>query len=206
MTNITMLTYGRPRLLEQALRTLAASTDPKLYTLTTFNDDAKMGTGPARNEVIRLSQERHGRGDYLYLSDCDVAFTDGWLETLTAAYRFAAKELQVGLIGGYCHPYHQPFERHVFGIRDIGITWALPTQSMLTTWEIWDKYGPFVDTPPGKVNMSEDWNFTERLRADGLRTAAIYPHVVLNTARHNSFGELQIGHELVKDIDGLVVE
>src|SRR5229473_6088930 len=77
-TNITMLSFGRPRLLEQAVRTLQQHTPPKSYRLTMFNDEAKLGTGAARNEVIRLAEKEEGRLDYLYLSDLDVAFTEGW--------------------------------------------------------------------------------------------------------------------------------
>jgi len=202
-----MLSYGRPRLLEQALRTLQQHTPPEAYRLTMFNDEAKLGTGTARNEVIRLAEKEKGRLDYLYLSDLDVAFTQGWLATLIAAYERGRNELHMGAIGGYCHPYHQPTERHAYASNiDIGITWALPTQSMLMTWDMFDRYGPFATTSPGKVNCGEDWLFTERMRADGLRVGAVYPHVVLNTGRKDSFGKLMIGHELVQDIPGLIVE
>lgn len=201
MVNVTMLTFGRPRLTEQALRTLKENTPPDMYALTTYDNEGKTGTGQARNEVIRRAGEV-GRGEYLYLSDNDVAFLPQWIEVIIPAYEYARKELNVAAIGGYCHPYHQPYEKHF----DVGITWSLPTQSMLMSWDIWHKYGPFNDTPVGLVNQSEDWNFTERLRADGLRVGAVYPHVVLNTGRHDTFGALMVGHELVKDITGLIVE
>jgi len=213
-TNITMLSFGRPRLFEQALRTLQQHTAPESYRLTLFNDDAKLGTGTARNEVIRLAEKEEGRLDYLYLSDLDVAFTEDWLEMLIAWYDFSRTHFKIGALGGYCHPYHQPFEKHAlltqkngkFNRSEIGITWALPTQSMLMTWDIWDKYGPFDTTTPGAVNCGEDWLFTERLRKDGLRVGTVYPPVVLNTGRRDSFGKLMIGHELVEDIPGLIVE
>lgn len=204
--NLTMLTYGRPRLAQQAFRTLQENTNKDLYELSIFDDEAKLGTGPARNEVIRQSEHFFGRGEYLYLSDCDVAFTFGWLDTLIEAYEFAREHLQVGAIGGYCHPYHQPIERHAFNDREIGITWSLPTQSMLMSWDIWDRFGPFSQTSPGKVQQGEDWLFTERLRAAGLRVASLYPPVVYNTAKHDSFGNLMVGHELVEDIEGLLIE
>lgn len=204
--NITILTYGRPRLLRQALRTLEENTDSRRYRLTMFNDEMRLGTGGARNQVIK-NADFEGREDYLYLSDLDVAFTHGWLDTLIEAYEFARAYLQVGALGGYCHPYHQPYERHSFKDgRDIGITWTLPTQSMLMTWDIFDKFGPFDQTSPGKVQQGEDWLFTERLRAAGLRCASLYPPVVYNTARHDSFGKPMVGHELVQDIEGLIIE
>lgn len=206
-TNITMLSFGRPRLFEQALRTLQQHTVPESYRLTLFNDDAKLGTGTARNEVIRLAEKEEGRLDYLYLSDLDVAFTESWLDMLIRAYEYGKRDLHLGAIGGYCHPYHLPLVQHPMDTeRTVGITWALPTQSMLMTWDMWDKYGPFDTTTPGVVNAGEDWLFTERLRKNGLRVGAVYPHVVLNTGRHDSFGKLMIGHELVEDIPGLIVE
>jgi len=214
-----MLTFGRPRLVEQALRTLEFNTSPFEYTLTTYDDKGLLGTGNARNQVIELSEKTHGRGQYLYLSDCDVAFRWGWLPILVAAYEYASEHLSVGAIGGCCHPYHHaiesvPFEykfeeyfsRHADYHGAIGITLALPTQSMLMDWSIYDKYGPFDKTEPGRVNCGEDWLFTERMRKDGLRVAALYPPVVLNTARHDSFGNLAVGHELVKNIDGILIE
>lgn len=204
-TNIVMLTFGRPRLTEQALRTLKENTPEDAYTLTTFDDGGKLGTGEARNEAIRRSP----KADYLYLSDNDVYFLPNWLEVLTDAYDYAAK-FGIAALGGYCHPYHQPFEKHFFGHPrhgcEIGITYALPTQSMLMAWEIWDQYGPFDPTTPGKVNCGEDWLFTERIRKDGLRVAALYPPVVLSTSRHDSFGDLMVGHELVGDIPGVIIE
>lgn len=209
ITNITMLKHGRPRLTHQALCTLDENTPKDHYTLTTFDDQGKMGTGGARNEVIKRSQERFGQGEYLYLSDNDVAFTPGWLEIMIAVYKHARKYLSVGALGGYCHPYHQPHEKYLWSespFREIGITWALPTQSMLMSWEIWERFGPFVETPPGKIRQSEDWNFTERLRAAGLRVGAIYRPVVLPTGRHDTFGELVPEHEFIKDIPGLLVE
>jgi len=215
ITNVTMLVFGRPRLVEQALRTLKENTPADAYTLTAFNDSGFMGTGRARNRVIELAEKDHDRGDYLYLSDGDVAFTPGWLNSLVAAYEFAKHQrLSVGAIGGYCHPYHHPIERIPFVccgigwgyVGEIGITLALPTQSMLMSWDAWDRYKPFVETPVGRVNCSEDFEFTQRMAKDGLRVAALYPPVVLNTARHDSFGNLAVGHELVKDIDGILIE
>jgi hypothetical protein len=207
-TNITMLTYGRPRLVHQALDSLYKNTPIGSYQLTTFDDDAKMGTGPARNKVIEMVSHRE---DYLYLSDCDVYFKARWLEALIECYKCAKKEHGVLAIGGYVHPYNQPVTRWPFfceavGGVDICELYALSFQSWLMTWDVWDKYGKFCDTPPGKVRQSEDWNYSQRIRNDGFKVASILPPLIWNTGITDSFGVPLPGAELIERPKGVIVE
>lgn len=101
MTSITMLVHDRPRLTEQALRSLYENTDPKIFTLTVVDDastdfrttrlleryaadhrnmalitlkTSKGITGQARNLAVYWSEKYFGAGDWLYLSDNDVYF------------------------------------------------------------------------------------------------------------------------------------
>ena len=108
MTNIVMLCRGRYRLSEQALNSLFANTDPDTYTLTVVSDSeddfriTKMLRSIQRknfmlleisgsshvlsqlkNTGVAASEQRFGRGDWLYLSDNDVFFHPSWLEKLT---------------------------------------------------------------------------------------------------------------------------
>lgn len=195
-------------------------------------DRIPLGTGPARNHAIECSQSFFGRSDYLYLSDDDVWFSrPDWLSILIAAYK-AAKPYGYRVIGAYNHPYNRPIDGlHVkFPIREplpggamvpgteimttmyeLGMVfpvYALASQSMLMDWETWDKYGPFCDTPAGKVCQSEDVDFSNRVRAAGYKVGVISPALLVNTGITTSFGEKIPGWELVKSMcpEGVLCE
>ncbi len=220
MTNFTLLARDRFVLTKQALDSLTqAGTDNMNITILDDRSDQPtrdlletygalrnikpIGTGQARNMVISASEQYYGRGDYLYLSDNDVYFMPGWLNQLITCYEHAwSRGFRV--IGAYNHPFHQP----VSWLSTEGTTatspWrmnevnALATQSMLMRWEVWDKYGPFCQTPVDKVCQSEDVDFTNKIRADGFKLGVVSPALVVNCGITNSFGEHIPGWEMVK--------
>lgn len=166
------------------------------------------GTGDLRNQVIRHSEYWFGRGDYLYLSDNDVFFKPGWLEALIKCYE-VSRRYGFKVIGAYNHPYHQPIpgEQGVCLPRSldpivishaVNPVHALALQSMIMTWDIWDKYGPFCKTEPGRVCQSEDVDFTNKIVADGGKIGVVSPALIVNTGLTNSFGEKIPGYDLVK--------
>lgn len=227
MVNFTMLVHNRPAHTTQALNSLAKDwkspvtytilddrsdefTQAGLVTWATYDkvlvhripdDSARWGTGELRNIVIRTSEEKFGRGDYLYLSDNDVFFKPGWLETLIALYECAWQE-GYRVVGAYNHPYHQLSPTGIVGIigrqHSVYQVQALALQSMMMRWEVWDKYGPFCETPVGKVCQGEDVDFTNRIVADGGKIGVVSPALLVNTGITNSFGEKIPGWELVK--------
>lgn len=235
MTNITFLAANRPRLLKQALDSIG---DLSCATVTirdanmnadvfeTCNEwavskDVKdihygmangpLGTGPARNEVIGWSRKVFGRGDYLYLSDDDVRFTRlDWLSILINAYE-AAWTAGFRVIGGYNHPFNRPIDGEP-GVEYQHYTvypvYALASQSMLMRWSVWDQFGPFCDTPAGKVCQSEDVAFSNRIREAGYKVGVISPALLVNAGITNSFGEHIPGWELVKSQcpEGIICE
>jgi len=69
---------------------------------------------------------------------------------------------------------------------------------MLMSWEVWDKYGPFCQTPVDKVCQSEDVDFTNKIRSDGFKLGVVSPTLVANCGITNSFGEHIPGWEMVK--------
>ena len=111
------------------------------------------------------------------------------------------------LVGAYGHPYHLPLSRTPVLRGDfppetnfmfIEEVQALATQSMFMSWDVWDKHGPFCDTPIDKTCQSEDVDFTNRIRKDGFKLGVVVPHLVHATALKNTFGEPGPGWELVK--------
>lgn len=206
-TNIVMLIGPeRYRLTRQALETLRQHTDPSSYTLTLVCDTLDFRTGSLvaqflkgdhlatalhvensghtlsqlKNIGVAWSEQRFGRGDWLYLSDSDVAFTAGWLEKLANLADFI-ELCGYKLWGGQVHPFHQPRSRGT----QLLDTWAehqiLDGPSWLMRWSTWDKYGPFDRTTAPGVCQSEEYPFCQRLLADGGRIDVISPHVVIHT-------------------------
>jgi len=176
------------------------------------NEDTS-GTGNARNQSVLESFRAFGRGDYLYLTDNDCYFLPHWLENLTEAYEHAHK-LGFRVLGAYNHPYNAQAIRayptrltldpRQFELRE---NYALGgMMSYLMTWDTWDQFGQFVSTPPGAVRQSEDFEFCQRIRSVGYKVGCIYPHLVINTGRTDSFGQQAVGAECVPDVKGVIVE
>lgn len=231
MTNITMLCANRPRLLKQALDSIGdlscatvtirdAGMDVLVKTVAklwgrfdraVLTGKEPLGTGPARNEVINSSAQCFGRGDYLYISDDDVYWIrPDWLSILINAYE-AAWTAGYRVIGGYNHPFNRPIDGEP-GIEYRHYTvypvYALASQSMLMRWSVWDQFGPFCDTPAGKVCQSEDVAFSNKIREAGYKVGVISPALLVNTGITNSFGEHIPGWELVKSQcpEGIICE
>lgn len=224
MTNITMLAATRPRLLEQTLDSIGDLSDATVTIrdarlnadVSTYIEkwakasrskrmhiwaNESVGTGPARNHAIAASGQEFNRSDYLYLSDDDVAFLQpDWLDILTTAYD-EAREHGFRVLAAYNHPFNRPCApaiRMPCSRWNVNEVYAVATQSMLMDWETWDKFGPFCDTPAGKVCQSEDVAFCNKIREAGFKVGVISPALLVNTGITNSFGEHIPGWELVK--------
>jgi GT2 family glycosyltransferase len=174
---------------------------PNAWTYCGYNEER--GTGESRNHVIKSSEQAFGRGDYLYLSDNDVFFYPAIFEKLVPIYEYAWT-LGFKVLAGYNHPFHIPIASYpVFGggkqkISEIREVQAVALQSMLMKWEVWDKYGPFNETPPGRVCMGEDVDFCHKITADGGKLGVVHPPLLVNTGITNSFGERIPGWEMVQ--------
>jgi hypothetical protein len=223
LVNVTILVANRPRLTKQTLESLGDlsditvtirdaamnadvfdavndwAIDRSVTDLDYYISSEPMGTGPARNQVVKVSENRFGRGDYLYISDDDVFFKrPDWLSILIEAYD-RAWLYGYRVIGAYNHPYHHPIENvPVSDNWSVNGVYAVATQSMLMRWSVFDEFGLFCETPVGKVCQSEDADFCNRIRAAGYKVGVISPSLLVNTGITNSFGEKIVGWELVK--------
>ena len=234
-TNITMLVANRPRLTKQALDSIGDLSDATVTIrdagMNTEVFDAvnkwtlsiptvrlgysicpdPLGTGPARNQVIEFSEKQFGRGNYLYISDEDVFYKrHDWLSILIKSYEESWK-YRYRMIGAYNHPYNGPIAGEQWvksGEYAVYPVYALASQSILMRWSVFDEFGPFCQTPAGKVCQSEDVDLSNKIRAAGYKVGVISPALLVNTGITNSFGEKIVGWEMVakEAPQGVVIE
>jgi|WetSurMetagenome_2_1015567.scaffolds.fasta_scaffold122486_3 hypothetical protein len=174
------------------------------------NEPSTGSAGAARNNAVSLSAGVFGKTNFLYCSDNDVYFTPAWLKVMLKAFEIAEQH-GFKILGGCNHPYHQPEENvpsipFEFAGKQYNIiqNLALASQSWLMRWETWEKYGPLEENKG--VRQSEDWAFTQKVRADGGKVGHIKPFVVIPTSRTDTFGELIPGHEYIEDYPGVIIE
>lgn len=241
MTNFVMLIGpGRYRLTRQMLETLEANTDMSKINMTFVcdfdefrlnalvdnflqrHDNAtalfavKSGhtLSQLKNLGVAWSEQRWGRGNWLYISDSDVAFLPGWLSKLIMIAE-NGEPLYFRLWGGQIHPFHQPIkpvEDHArFGYTEHGI---LDGPSWMMRWDTWDNCGPLDRTTAPGVCQSEEYGFCERLRGPirpsgdfftnpidsakqygGGRIGVIHPHVVIHTGLTHLDGHDCVGRK-----------
>ncbi len=226
MTNIVMLVKNRPRLTKQALESLYDHTPKEEFNLVVVDDGSgvetrvvvsgfqilyrnlcvvrltpsKGHTAMARNLGVYWSEHYWGRGEYLYLSDNDVCFRQGWLEKITRAYD--KNNMEVFIVGGCQHPYHKT-NGTTYGVN---VTDAVAGYSQLMEWETWDKWGPHVETGSPGVGQSEDWAMCRKIVGDGGRVGYVSPSVVLHTGVTNTLGEKATGADEFERAAGVVYE
>lgn len=159
-------------------------------------------TGRVRNLGVEWSRQQFGEGDWLYLSDNDVYFTPGWLDTLT--------DVLVGpphacVLGGWNHPYLKPYMPVSPPFPVLHTHDAVTGASQLMKWSTWNEFGP-LDAHAKGVGQSEDWAFCQKVVKAGGRTASIYLRVVLNCGITNSYGQPSTGSDdMRKDLEAAKV-
>jgi glycosyltransferase involved in cell wall biosynthesis len=239
MVNIVMLTRNRYRPLKQSLLSLEDRT-PKLdYTLTIVDDGSddfrvskmlERYSWSANIQVVTVANSPHvlsqlknvgvaasknffGRGDYLYLSDCDVYFTEGWLDKLIQLYERSAPR-GFRLLGGQIHPFHKPIQDVQSAIFPEGDTADLTEHAVLDgpswfmEWNTWRMYGPFDrENAPGPC-QSEEYPFCQRVLMGGHRIGAASPPVVIHTGITQTDGQMAPGRteRLAQAIPGVIYE
>jgi len=226
MINIIIPVYNRPKHTFQTIDSLYQNTTD--FELTVVNDNSdketskllkdlsrkhgfklivnKVNIGPGRSRNIAC--ERVDRKDYLYFSDNDVYFKPGWLPQLIHIYEVVSKD-RIGLLGASCHPYLQPY--NTFKVNDdyeVYIRDAISGYSHLTTWELWDRFGPFdhQDGLEKKTGRSDDWAFCQRMRAGGFEVGSVMPELIIPTGLTDSYGDKAIGKETFTNYADIFIE
>jgi len=219
MINIVMIAKNRPNLTRQAVVSLYSHTPPGSFNLTLVDDQSddlievespnacvlRIGrsngvVSKVKNLGVYWSEHYFGRSDWLYMSDNDVFFTEDWSQKLTKLADDV--DPQYVLVGGQNHPYHQVIN-HQGDVNEYG---AVAGTSWLMRWGIWDTYGPLEESGAPGVGQSEDHAFCQKIRADGYKVGAVWPHVVLDTGITQTDGQLSPGHEHKKRVEGVVYE
>lgn len=236
MTNIVLLVKDRPRLTEQTLRTLYMYTDRAAFNLTVIDDGSWPETqqilaryrgysnlevvtflhsvgivGFLRNVGVWASERFFGRGDYLYLSDNDVAFMPRWLDVMTDRLDFV-HGLNVHVLGGYRHPFHGLREGGEGALttalheeEGVDLTDAVAGYSHLMKWSTWDDFGPYDQHAKG-VCQSEDFAFCQKIRDYRGYVGYVNPPVIAVCGETNSEGKSAIGSESIPRVIGLTYE
>ncbi len=224
MTNVCMIVRDRPRLTEQTLRTLYEETPRDQFTLTVCDDGSWPETaqilarysrrdncevvtflrsvgivGFLRNVGVWTSERYFGRGDYLCLIDNDIAFLNKWLKRMVAAYT-----VQVGVLGGYQHPFHGPrIEQPSITTPSVIYTDAVAGYMHFMNWRTWDEFGPYDQHAKG-VCQSEDFAFCQKILKEHSTVAYIHPPVIANCGVTNSEGKPAVGSESFIRYPGLI--
>jgi len=159
--------------------------------------------GMVKNLGVYFAEQYWGRGDWLYLSDNDVYFTEGWDEKMTKA--LAGTWHPVRLLGGSTHPYHGSNTRRSFGGYSIRTHDAVSGYSHLMRWSTWDEYGP-LDANAVGVRQSEDWAFCQRVVKDGGEVGSIDPPVVYDCGLTDTFGQKGPGSDQIIRYEGVIQE
>lgn len=223
-----MLVKDRPRLTEQALRSLYANTDHDAFSLVIVDDGSDMETseiiaryairkncmlvsmtrsvgivGFLRNIGAWTSERYFGRGEYLYFSDNDVYFREKWLIEMIGMM----EGMPVSVLGGCRHPFHRANHSHPWGSwGTLEETDAVAGYSMLMRWGTFDEFGPFDQHSKG-VCQSEDWAFCRKVYETGGRVGYTASPKLYHCGITNSEGKPCIGHEQIERVgQGVIYE
>lgn len=231
MTNIIMPVRNRLKLTRQALDSLSDHTDPKQYKLVCVDDDSDdfrvrhvlrdYGVSvitihnslhvlsQVKNLGVMWSEQQWGRGDYLCICDNDVYFKEGWLERMIKLAECTCL-LGFKIWGGQAHPYHLPVGHGMCPGGGYRNDWSehdcLAGTHWFMRWSTWEDYGPFDRTTAPGVGQSEDYAFTQRIKAKGGRIGVASPHVVIDCGWTNTNGERAPGWEARQAAEGVYYE
>lgn len=171
-----------------------------------FTNETNIGPGASRNMVAKWITDNKLNCKYLYHSDNDVYFTEGWLSKSISTLE---EHPSVKVLGASCHPYLQSSYHLPSSFGKIGIKDAVSGYSQMMSWETWNKYGPFDESMRGadrKIMGSEDWAFCQNIIKDGFLVGSIEPELVVPCGKTNTYGDPATGSETFKEVEGVIVK
>lgn len=202
LISIIVLAYNRPKLTRQTLETLqltlqlteldyevivvdnesdaeTSDTIRSFKDFTSIRINKNVGIGAGKN----IGVEAAG-GSYLYISDNDMYFLYGWLDSLlTAAQAFPTAKI----IGAYRHQLHRKMTTHQVG----EVSFQQADQQVGNSWflsrETWKHYGPLLE---GVETGIDDVAFCNAVMRDGYMVGSILPHRVIHCGVYTSSGTL----------------
>lgn len=160
----------------------------------------QLGVGGAKNYGADwLSRQRGASvrreaydeiGELLMFSDNDMYYLPGWDAILESAARGPSTQM-----GGWRHPFHAlghfcgtlPHTTNVVHEVD-----AVTGNCFVIRWSDWLRYGPFDANAIGP-GQSEDYAFSQRIKASGGLCATLDPPVAIHCGLVNSAGEPATG-------------
>ncbi len=234
--NIVMLVADRPRLTEQALRSLYENTPEDQFNLVCVDDGSKLpwmpydllaGSTNGNNFLYTLSRsigivgflrnigaaasERHfGRGEYLMFVDNDVAFFPNWLGKMILAKEhvtFSENEASKGYsILGGC--------RHPYhGVNHISFGPGVRVEQTdavagYSMLMTWSTWDRMGPFPDNQkgVGASEDFALCQRVIQAKGYVGYVDPPVLAHCGIKNTNGQPATGAEAFKRVEGILYE
>lgn len=207
MISIILLVHNRPELTAQTFDSLHASLKHHLddVEVICINNNsnrqtqailsqydfhqrldlpANTGIGAGKNLGVQKSH-----GDWLYISDNDIYFFDGWLSSLI---KTAAVFPEAKVLGAFRHPHH--------GVQEVltrgNLHFERSDQQVGSSWflsrDTWNEFGPLKEGVPYGV---DDTEFCNRVNDVGYWVGSIKPHKVYHCGATNSDGKWSPGGE-----------
>lgn len=194
--------FDRQALFEQTLRTILEHADGPVYPIV-IDDMSGEDIEGAYNNIVGGKPGRYyrmarqagpsvcrtfgaslipGDHDYLYFSDADVYFEQGWDAKLVAAAR---AHPQFGIVSGLRFPSRPVMKTHNLKGQLLEQTSECGAVSMLIARSSWVAHGPFKMQK--MYSPSEDIDLCERFDKAGLLIGSITPSVVIHTGMTSSF-------------------
>jgi glycosyltransferase involved in cell wall biosynthesis len=151
--------------------------------------------GAAKNKGV----EEAGDCEFLYISDSDMYFKAGWLETLMKAYTD-----ETAILGALGHPWWPTIGRtYVGGVpgEKAGVEVCFAEQQPGYSWfmrrEIWDKCGPLQ---VGVDYGVDDTEFCSKAKELGLKVGHLKEELVLHCGIKRADGSITYGaQDQIKD-------
>ena len=202
--------FNRLRLVKQTLESLAQNTPRKLYHLIVVDDGStdgarewlktqkidklilqeNRGSGGAKNAGVKAS----GKSKYLYISDSDMYFKKGWLETLIKIYPTLP---EMGILGALGHPWWPTIGKaYIGGIPgekagvEVCFTEQQPGYSWFMSREIWDKVGSLQE---GVDYGVDDTALCNKVKELGFKLGHLGEELVLHCGIKRANGSITYG-------------